>query len=100
MDPDAPEAYPDVLFLGVLYADDPERVRAASRRAGARPFVDPDGTLARDLAVGGVPETLFVSADGAIVARHTGPLVPRTLDACVALARAPGDLAAGSACGR
>lgn len=66
-----------VRFIGVDVADpDPA---AALDFAGARGWsyaqvADPDRTLSAGLGVVGIPQTLFVDADGRIVHRHAGAL--------------------------
>jgi cytochrome c biogenesis protein CcmG/thiol:disulfide interchange protein DsbE len=89
-----PRKYPDVVFLGALYSDEPAAARrflSAPRMALPYPsLLDPEGTLALDYGVSGVPETYFVSVDGNVVHKHIAPLDPRTLQACVELARHSG----------
>lgn len=65
-----------VLLLGVDYADPrPELAIEFAHQAGWRhpQLVDADKTLAGPLRLIGPPVTLFVAADGRIVARHVGP---------------------------
>jgi cytochrome c biogenesis protein CcmG, thiol:disulfide interchange protein DsbE len=42
--------------------------------------------------VSGVPETYFINPDGVIVHKHIAPIDPRTLRACVELARQTGEV--------
>ncbi|MEZ4240268.1 MAG: redoxin domain-containing protein [Myxococcota bacterium] len=96
-----PQHYPDVTFLGALYSDEADAARRflASSRGGrplALPYptlVDPDGRLALDYGVSGVPETYFINRDGRIVHKHIAPIDPPTLLACIELARAQGEVA-------
>jgi len=71
----------DVQFLGVVYEDEDERVRAFLRERGSSypSLVDPDSRTAIAYGVYGVPETFFVDAQGAIAAKHVGPLTPQAL---------------------
>lgn len=66
-----------VLLLGVDYVD--PRPELAVEFAGQARWrypqvVDPDKVLAAPLRIVGPPMTLFVAADGRVVARHVGPL--------------------------
>jgi cytochrome c biogenesis protein CcmG/thiol:disulfide interchange protein DsbE len=72
----AAQATPDVVFLGVVYSDDPEAVKRYLARAGtAYPhLVDPNGRVAIDYGVTGVPETYFLNRDGTIVHKEAGPV--------------------------
>ncbi len=65
-----------VVFLGVLYGDDPDRARAYLQREGAAypTLVDPSQAVVIDYGVGGVPETFFISREGIIVDKVTGPV--------------------------
>ena len=74
----APERFPDVAFLGVVYQDEPAKAQAYLRREGtAYPhLVDPAGRLAVDYGVTGVPETYFINAEGDIIYKHKGVLYP------------------------
>jgi cytochrome c biogenesis protein CcmG, thiol:disulfide interchange protein DsbE len=95
-----PQRYPDVVFLGALYDDDPEMARrflasAPGGRPQALPYptvADPDGRMAIDYGVSGVPETYFINRDGRIVHKHVAPIDPRTLQACIELARVSGEV--------
>lgn len=72
----AARMYPDVQFLGVVYADEPEACRRYLAQAGTTydHLIDPDGRIAIEYGVAGVPETFFIDRDGVIVHKHTGPL--------------------------
>jgi cytochrome c biogenesis protein CcmG/thiol:disulfide interchange protein DsbE len=73
----------DVRFVGVVYEDTPEMVKAFLERQGrAYPSVmDPDGRTAIAYGIFGVPETFFVDAEGIVVGKFQGPLSPDTLAA-------------------
>lgn len=69
-------AYPDVVFLGVLYGD---TVPAANtfllHRGSAYPSLqDPEQHTAIDYGVAGVPETFFIGRDRIIASKITGPV--------------------------
>lgn len=65
-----------VKFLGLVYGDEEEKVRAYLKRHGsAYPNLqDPGQRTAIDYGVGGVPETFFLNRDHTIVRKHNGPL--------------------------
>lgn len=67
-----------VVFLGVLYGDEPEKARAfLEKRGQAYPtLVDPDQHTAIDYGVAGVPETYFLDREGRIAYKATGPVTP------------------------
>lgn len=75
---DAAERYAPrgVVFLGVLYGDEASNaVPYLERHGSAYPtLLDPGQRTALDFGVGGVPETFFVSPDGEIVDKITGPV--------------------------
>jgi len=77
----AARAYPDVVFLGVVYSDEPDKARRYLDEQGtAYPhLVDPDGRVALDYGVGGVPETYFIDRTGRIVQKVAAPLVPQII---------------------
>ena len=66
----------DVQFVGVVYEDDEDRVKAFQRRYGAGfpSLMDPDGKAAIAYGVAGVPETYFIDAAGVIRAKYAFPL--------------------------
>lgn len=72
----AAKVYPEVRWLGVIYQDTPEKVRPYLVQKGqAFPhLIDPNGRVAIDYGVAGVPETYFVDRQGTIVLKHVGPL--------------------------
>ena len=71
----------DVVFLGVIYSDDPQKVRRYLKSAGsAYPnLIDPDNRVAIDYGVTGVPESFFIDKTGVIRHKQAGPLDPHTL---------------------
>jgi cytochrome c biogenesis protein CcmG/thiol:disulfide interchange protein DsbE len=77
----AAQAYPDVVFLGVIYSDEPTAVsRYLDRNGKAYPhLVDPAGHAAIDFGVTGVPETFFIDRGGRIVHKEAQALRPDTL---------------------
>ena len=83
---DAARAHPDVVFLGVLYQDDPQKALTYLRRAGAAypNLVDGKNRVAIEYGVTGVPETFFISAAGTVVHKEAGPLTPPRLAAQLA----------------
>jgi len=100
----ASAAYADapVEFVGVVYQDEPDRAIAFldefGRAEGTAYVIDPESRAAIDFGVFGVPETFFISRDGTIMAKKTGPLSPfeisSTIDTLLA-GGTPGDLNAG-----
>jgi cytochrome c biogenesis protein CcmG/thiol:disulfide interchange protein DsbE len=80
----------DVQFLGVVYEDEPERVKAfLSQRGNAYPsLLDEGGRTAIAYGVYGVPETYFIDAAGRIVEKFVGPLDPEAIASLVAKAQA------------
>lgn len=79
---DAARRHPEVQFLGVIYADDPEACRRYLDRAGTAydHVIDDAGRIAIDYGVAGVPETFFISPDGTIVHKQVGPVTPPLLE--------------------
>ncbi len=70
-----------VNFLGIIYQDSADAVRAQLKRAGsAYPHVlDPDSSVAIDYGVAGVPESFFIDAKGNIRAKQAGALTASML---------------------
>lgn len=87
----AAKAFPDVVFLGVIYSDETDAVRRYLQRAGAAyPHLeDPGGRLAIDYGVGGVPETFFIDRSGKIAYKQVGPLDGPTIQAQIDRIRQP-----------
>jgi cytochrome c biogenesis protein CcmG, thiol:disulfide interchange protein DsbE len=69
-------------IYGINYKDDPEKALAFLAELG-NPYLatgaDPDGQIALDWGVYGVPETFVVDGGGRIVARLAGPVTERTI---------------------
>jgi cytochrome c biogenesis protein CcmG/thiol:disulfide interchange protein DsbE len=81
-----------VPIIGVAYEDirEPGQPGAFLDRHGdpfTAVFLDPNGRAGIDFGISGVPETFAVSADGKVLAKHTGPL---TADAAQRLVEALG----------
>ena len=70
-----------VEFLGVVYQDEPDKIRRfiTERGAWGPSLVDPDVKVAIAYGVYGAPETFFIGADGMVAEKITGPVDPRTL---------------------
>lgn len=85
----APKLFPDVVFLGVIYSDEPAAIRryVAQHGSGFPSLVDPGGRTAIDYGVGGVPETVFIDKAGMVTYKQVGPLDPQTLQALIARIR-------------
>lgn len=79
----AAQAYPDVVFLGVIYSDEPDAVRRYLTRNGQGypHLVDDGGRTAIDYGVTGVPESFFIDRSGVIVHKEAQALSPPTLKA-------------------
>jgi cytochrome c biogenesis protein CcmG/thiol:disulfide interchange protein DsbE len=75
-------------FLGVIYEDSEEQVRAfLARQGSAYPsLLDPGSRTAIAFGIFGVPETYFIDADGKIAAKHVGPLDAASLESKLRLA--------------
>jgi len=65
-----------VVFLGMLYGDEPDTAREfLSRRGQAYPvLIDPENGVAIDYGVTGVPETFFIDREGKIALKVAEPL--------------------------
>lgn len=85
----AAKAYPDVVFLGVIYSDEPDAVRRYLAQKGqAYPhLIDPTGAIAIDFGVTGVPESYFIDKQGVIVHKEAQALYPQTLQPLLARIR-------------
>jgi cytochrome c biogenesis protein CcmG/thiol:disulfide interchange protein DsbE len=67
-----------VQFLGVIYQDDPEKIRSFGARWGVwgPALVDPEGEVAIAYGVFGPPETFFIDASGRVVDKVIGAVRP------------------------
>ncbi|MFT4627067.1 MAG: cytochrome c biogenesis protein CcmG/thiol:disulfide interchange protein DsbE [Myxococcota bacterium] len=85
----AASANPDVRFFGVIYQDEPSKIRRYLMQQGtAYPHLeDPGGRVAIDYGVTGVPETYFIDRHGIVVHKQNGPLDPTILQAWLAALR-------------
>lgn len=69
-------------IYGINYKDDPANALAFLAELGdpyAATGADPDGRVAIDWGVYGVPETFVVDGDGKVIARLAGPVTQRTI---------------------
>ncbi len=71
----------DVMFVGIVYQDEPAAARDFHDRMGQTwPIaMDDQGRTAFGFGVFGIPETFFVRPDGVIEGRHIGPITEATL---------------------
>jgi len=71
---DAHRAAGDATILAVVYSDTPSAVRDfRAKEGGDWPMLtDPDGRIALDYGVGGVPESFVINPDGFIVSKILG----------------------------
>ncbi|WP_210527484.1 DsbE family thiol:disulfide interchange protein [Rubellimicrobium arenae] len=72
-----------IPIYGIAYKDDPDHSVAFLNELGdpyAAVGQDPDGRLAVDWGVYGVPETFVVAGDGTVVARMANPLTPDIIE--------------------
>jgi cytochrome c biogenesis protein CcmG/thiol:disulfide interchange protein DsbE len=71
----------DVQFLGVVYEDEEDRVRAFLQRYGSAypSLLDPEAKAAIAYGVAGVPETYFIDAAGVIQAKVAHALSVETM---------------------
>lgn len=84
------QALGDLEVIGVVYADSSEAVREFRRdNGGTWPMAeDPDGKIALDLGVAGVPESFLVSPNGTVVAKLLGGVTEAQLEQLLADAEA------------
>lgn len=72
-----------IPIYGVAYKDEPARIAAFLGELG-NPYSgigqDPDGRIAPDWGVYGVPETFVVAGDGTIIARMANPVTPDVVE--------------------
>lgn len=73
----------DAAVVGVIYDDSPDAVRRFQRREGGSwpMLLDPDGRIALEFGVAGVPESFVIAPDGVIVARIVGGVRDDELEA-------------------
>ena len=75
-----------IRLVGVLYEDVRSNgIRWYKERGGNwTNILDPQGHLAIDYGVRGVPETFFITRDRHILYHHPAPVTPEILDAWIA----------------
>ncbi len=80
----------DAEVVGVVYDDDAGEVRRfRDRRGGDWPMVvDPDGRIALEFGVAGVPESYLVAPDGTVAAKLVGGVDADALDSVLAQVKA------------
>ncbi len=74
----------DVSFVGIVYQDDEDKVRAWLGKHGNPPYaqgIDVNARTAIAYGVYGVPETYFIDRQGMIRWKQVGPLNPAALAA-------------------
>ena len=75
-----------IPIYGVNYKDDPDKALAFLEELGD-PYTgigtDPEGRMAIDWGVYGIPETFIVDGEGTILLRYAGPLTQRVMRATV-----------------
>lgn len=83
----------DVELLGIMFDDGRSDARAFRRELGGTwPILDdPDGRVALDFGVRGVPETFVIDAEGKVMAKLIGAVGPGVLESIVAQVRAGGE---------
>jgi cytochrome c biogenesis protein CcmG/thiol:disulfide interchange protein DsbE len=77
-----------VTLIGVNYKDAPDAGRAFLDELGnpyAAIVADQTGAISVNWGVTGLPETFVVDADGTIVYRHFGPILPEQRDELMAI---------------
>jgi len=84
----------DATILAVVYSDTPSAVRDfRAKEGGDWPMLtDPEGRIALDYGVGGVPESFVINPDGVIVSKILGGVRSADLERLLdqARARTPG----------
>lgn len=75
----AARMYPEIQFLGVIYNDEPAKCRRYLQQKGTayHHLIDPDGQVALDYGVAGVPETFVIDREGRIVHKQAGVFTAR-----------------------
>ncbi len=86
---DAHRAAGDATIMAVVYSDTPSAVRDFRKKEGGDwpMVVDPDGRIALDYGVGGVPESFVVNPDGVIVSKILGGVRSADLERLLATAQ-------------
>jgi len=85
------QAIGDAEVLGVIYSDSIEAVRQfRAEHGGGWPMVaDPDGRIALEFGVAGVPESFLISPDGTVVSKVVGGVRAADLENLLARAKNP-----------
>lgn len=80
----------DADVVGVIYDDNPGAVRSfLAKNGGDWPMlVDPNGRIALDFGVAGVPESYLISPDGTVSAKLIGGVRSEALDDLLAKVKA------------
>ena len=75
-------SHPEVQFVGVVFQDSEDKILGFLEQRGVSypTVVDDRGKTAIAYGVAGVPETFFLDANGAIVAKYSGPLSAEELE--------------------
>lgn len=81
----------DAAVVGVVYSDDAEAVRRfRDENGGDWPMlIDPDGRIALDYGVAGVPESFLIAPNGTVVAKIIGGVRDSDLEGLLDRAREP-----------
>jgi cytochrome c biogenesis protein CcmG/thiol:disulfide interchange protein DsbE len=84
----------DVQVVGVIYSDSVSAVRDfRAQNGGDWPMlVDPDGRIALDFGVSGVPESFLISPLGVVVSKIVGGIRQPALERLLATAQPMGDM--------
>lgn len=71
----------DVAFVGIAWNDNDSQVRAFldKYKVPYRVALDPEGRIAIDLGITGVPETFVIDAQGHLVQKWVGPITAAQL---------------------
>ncbi|CAA9209903.1 MAG: Cytochrome c-type biogenesis protein CcmG/DsbE, thiol:disulfide oxidoreductase [uncultured Acidimicrobiales bacterium] len=79
----------EARIVAVIYSDTPENARGFfAKNGGSWPVItDPNGKVALDFGVRGVPESFLIDPDGVVLARITGSVDLNGLEALVEQAR-------------
>jgi cytochrome c biogenesis protein CcmG/thiol:disulfide interchange protein DsbE len=88
---EAARKWTDVAFLGIVYEDEEDSVKAYLAKLGSAfpSLMDQGSKTAIAYGVFGVPETFFITPDGVIADKFVGPLTPAALDSRLEKARGP-----------